>query len=90
LPMNRNKPPLAAFWAALVNWSVDITDNPCATSRNSDQTRVAEAYYYSLLSRVGYQALSRRLRRLAYQCASWASCLCLAVLASGSIDVKFA
>ena len=60
LPMNRNKPPLAAFCAALVNWSVDISDNSWATSRNSRQARVAEDYYYSLLFRVD-RALSRRL-----------------------------
>jgi hypothetical protein len=44
LPMNRNKPPLPAFCAALINWSVDISDNSWATSRNSRQARVAEDY----------------------------------------------
>jgi hypothetical protein len=61
LPMNRNKPPLAAFCAALVNWSVDISDNSWATSRNSRQARVAEDYYYSPPFQVGSRASRRRL-----------------------------
>ena len=63
LPMNRYRPPLAAFVATLVNSSVDIVANSSvpAGTRQLSRSRVGEGAYYS--GSVGLRLVGRAVVR---------------------------